>query len=211
MAELTVLLGESIADTQAALNQQFHGDPNTNFQGTDDLQGAVVSAKKLDGSELKVVAVDLPAGSGNSFPMYEWDIGDTVYITYQTSHSVMLDSAIDDHIHCCASADPTGKKVAFEIKVVYAGVGSKFATPTGSPFSTEHTFTADWSLGNFLIEMFETTVGMNPTVSSIIKISVERVAPSADTLVGTADLYLDFHDAHVKFDQSVGSRQEVIK
>ena len=152
--------------------------------GYDDLQGAVTSARTLDGGQLSVASVQLPAGSGNAFPLYEWGIGDVLYITYQTSHKVKLNSIFEDHIHCCTATDPTGTAVAFEIKVVFAGVGSKYAAPDFSPLTKVYNFTADWSLGNFLIDLLETEEGMNPTVSSLIKISVERLA-AGDTLGST--------------------------
>ena len=187
----------------------YDGDPSTKI-GTDDLQGSSQAARKLDGGQLAIVAVELPAGSGITFPMRQWDVGDVLYFDYQTSHRVKLNCAFEDHIHCCGSADPDGKRIAFRVDVVYAGVGSKYAVPVGSPFTAEYTFAADWSLGNFLVELFDTAVGLNPGVSSIIKMKITRTGPQ-DTLTGTADLYVDFHDAHVEFNQIRGSRQRVEK
>lgn len=191
-------------------SESFDGDP-CEHAGTDDLFGPASSHFRLDGGRLTIEAVELPAGSGITFPMNRWDVGDILYNTYQSNHGVVINSTFDDHIHCCTSADPTGKRVAFKVDVVFAGVGSAFAVPVGSPFTNEYTFTSDWSLGNFLLDIFETSVGLNPTVSSLIKLRIERIAPTVDTLVGTADLFLEYHDAHVKWDQPRGSRLEYVK
>ena len=202
-------LDKTGAQINTAINEQYDGNPVTNA-GWNDIEGNIMAGRKLDGGGLAVVAVEMPSGSGVSFPLSKFNVGDIFYQNYQVHHGIIEDSDFRLHFHGCSNIDPTGKKVKFNVIIIYAGVGSKYAFGTGGASGTdvEIDIDSDDSLGNFLYQLVNTT-NMNPTVSSLVKIRIERVAASADDL-GT-HYFLDFADAHVQINQERGSRTEFAK
>ena len=201
--------------TQQSVEEAFavvaDNAPTSHETGIDDLQGSALANRKLDGGQLAVVAVELPLGSGITFPMYKWDINDIPYCTYQTAHRCKKDGTFNDHVHVCTDKNPTGKRVKFQIDGVFAGVKSKYAKVPDSPWTKEFTFPGDWSRGNFIIDLLD-TVNISPTVSSLIKFRIKRVQASQDDVANSnIKFYLDFHDAHVENDQIFGSRQMAVK
>jgi len=190
---------------ESTVAQVIGNEPRPAVQGLgiDDVQGAGIAHRKLNGGLLAVKAVELVDGSGITFPVLQWDVNDALYITYQTNHAISLNQIVDDHLHFMTDIDSTGKRVKFEIDIVFGGMNQKNVTV--AQIVTEHTFGGDTSFGNFLMKLFEKD-NINPTVSTLIDIKVKRVTASQDDLNATGKFYFRFQDMHMKFNQIFGSR-----
>ena len=205
------VLDKTGAQVNTAINEQYDGNSVENA-GWNDLLGNSSSARALDGKQLVISGVDLPTGSGIQFATSKFAIGNIYYQQYQFDHGVVLNSELKGHMHCFTSTDPTGKSIRLKINSVYAGVDSKYAVGAEN-VEVEILFDEDISLGNFLVPIFENAGGIsgfNPTVSSITKISVERIAV-VDGTEYTGNFYLDYIDVHVRIDQERGSILEFSK
>ena len=203
-------LNTTVEQTIKAIDEQFSGNPNEQG-GWNDLEGNVSSSRKLDGSQLTLISKDIPEGSGVGFPAYKFNIGNVFYQTYQVHHGVVKNSPFHLHMHGFTDVTSAGKKLKFNVKLLFAGVGSKYAWGLGGAAGTdvEIALADDEKYGNFLHNFVETS-GLNPTVSSIVKIAVTRVQAAADDL-GDNKFFIDFVDAHIKIDEERGSRQEFVK
>ncbi len=201
---------EQINPTVDMANEQLNGTQTTN-KGWNDLLGNSSSARALGGKQLVIAGVDLPTG-GSEFATSKFAIGNIYYQQYQFHHGVTLNSELKGHMHCFTSTNPTGKSIRLKINSAYAGVGSQY-TVGAADVELEILFDEDISLGNFLVPIFENAGGVsgfNPTVSSIVKISVERIGV-VDGTEYTGNFYLDYIDVHVRIDQERGSRNELSK
>ena len=178
------------------------------------------SAPSWDDMQVFISSIKLPASSaptwrdwdhgivgGVTFPVLGFGVGEYYPFAIQTSHSMILNSILDNHIHFSTPTDGTGDKFKFQLDVIAAGIEGAWAVPSGSPFTAEHSITADYSTKHKLFELGDIPA-VNTTVSSIYKMRMTRIAASADEYSG--EVYIHFNDSHFQKD-GLGSDQETSK
>ena len=199
-----------IAVVQAAIDQQYEGDPAVNI-GYTDILGSTDSARGLDGKQLTTVAYDYGVG-GVTFAANKMAIGNIAYLTYQSPHEMKLMTVLEQHLHFCTKADETGKSIRFLLNAVGAGVWGQYVS-VATNVNVEYTIAAhneiDPGAGKHWLMELANTTAVNSTVSSIWKIRLERMTPAGTDLAD--DLYIDFIDGHIQIDQERGSREEYVK
>lgn len=182
------------------------GFPNNNGNSWDDIQ-VDIGRVRLGSSAPTWRAYNYGISGGVTFDVLGFAVGNSVDFTVQTSHSMLLLSVLDEHIHYCTPTNGTGKKFKFKLDVICAGINDNWVKPDGSPYSAEHSITSDYSNSHKLFGIADVD-GYNTTVSSLYKCKLTRIAASADEYSG--EIYVDFIDSHYKKDQ-IGSRQEYVK
>jgi len=200
-------LTHTFAQVQDAIDQQYDGE-QAGTVGYDDLQGAVVSSRKLAGKEPAERLFNYGITSGVEFVTDGFAVGEAVQITIQTKHANKILSALDEHLHFTTPTDATGDRMKWQMDVIYADVGDAYSVPTGSPFTAEHTF-VDGTAGTHGIFDVADVPAVNDGVSGIFKILVTRIAASQDEYSG--EIYVDYIDGHIQNDQERGSRTEYTK
>lgn len=146
-------------------------------------------------------------GGGVTFPTLGFALNNYIYFTIQTSHSMVLNSILENHIHYTTPSDGTGDSFKFQLDVIAAGIGGTWAVPTGSPYSTEVLMSGDFT-GEHQLEDIAEIAAVNTTVSTLYKCKLTRIAASGTEYAG--EVYIDFADCHYQIDQ-VGSRTEMTK
>ena len=173
----------------------------------DDLQ-VNLDAAKLPSSNYpadRLYAFGIAAGV--EFPVLGFDIGEYIYFKMQTSHSMLINSALENHIHWTIPSNDTGAKIKFQLDVIAAGVHGAFAVPTGSPFSDEHTLVGDEADKHNLFSICEIPA-VNTSVSSAYICKLTRIAATSDDY--GSEVYVFFADSHYQ-KNSYGSRTEFTK
>jgi len=143
-------------------------------------------------------------GSGVDFDVLGFAVNDFINIDIQTSHAMKLSTILENHIHFMTPTDGTGDKFKFQLDVIAAPIDGNWAVPTGSPFTSEHDISADYSNLHKLLDLANVPA-VNTTVSTIYTCQLKRIAASADEYAG--EIYLKFNDSHIQKDTS-GSLQE---
>lgn len=165
-------------------------------------------------SNIKIPAANEPADrlynhgivGGVTFPVLGFAVGEYVYFDLQTQHSMKLNTILDNHIHYMTPTDGSGTpdRFQFQLDVIVAPIGGSWAVPTGSPFTSEHTISDDYTNSHELMEIADIPAS-NSTVSTIYKCKLTRIAASQDEYSG--EVYLEFTDSHFQKD-TLGSRLE---
>jgi hypothetical protein len=146
-------------------------------------------------------------GSGVTFPFLGFAVNDYIYFDVQTSHSMLISSMLDQHIHYLTPTDGTGSRFQFQLDVIVSPIGGTWSAPTGTPFTAEKTMTTDDSTTQKYFEIAEIPAS-NTTVSTVYKCKLTRIAATQDEYAG--EVYLTGVDAHYQKD-SLGSRSETSK
>lgn len=147
-------------------------------------------------------------GGGVTFPVLGFDLNEYMYFDVQTSHSMRLNTILDNHIHfTLPNTTNIGDKFQFQLDVIAAGIGTQWAAPTGTPFTAEHTIVANDDTYHRVLELADIPAS-NDTVSSIYKFKLTRIAASSDEY--GSEVYISFTDCHYEKD-TVGSRSESSK
>ena len=141
---------------------------------------------------------------GVTFPVLGFALNEYIYFDVQTSHSMKLNTVLDNHIHFMTPTDGTGDRFKFQLDVIASGIGGSWAVPTGSPFTPEHIITADYSNKHELFEIADIPAA-NTTVSSIYSCKLTRIAATTDEYSG--EIYIKFSDCHYQ-KNTMGSRSE---
>jgi len=190
---------------------KFENDGTLVFNGDakvwDDLQVSVSQARTPPSSAPTWRTFDFNIDSGIEFPVLGFAVDDYFDLFIQTQHAQKLNSDIDFHVHFTTPTDSADDRFKFQVDVVAAGIGSDFAVPSGSPYSSEHILDGTESGKHNYFDIAEITA-FNDTVSSVAILRVTRVAASVDEYSG--EVYLVYADCHFQKD-TVGSRQEVVK
>jgi len=173
----------------------------------DDMQVEISLAKVPASNAPTWTTYSFGIGGGIAFAVLGFGVGEYLDFYIQTSHSMEINSILDNHIHWTVPTNDTGKKFKFQLDVIAAGVNEAFAVPTGSPFSGEHTLDGTESGKHKLMELAEIP-GVNSTVSSIYVCRLTRIAASSNEYGGS--VYVLFDDSHYVKD-SVGSITEYTK
>lgn len=146
--------------------------------------------------------------SGVAFPVLGFAKGNYVWFDVQTSHSMKLNTVLDNHIHfVLPDTTNIGDKIVWQLDVVVAGIGETWAVPTGSPFTSTHTVAADDNTKHRLLEIGDIPAS-NSTVSTVYKCKLTRIDGTATEYA--SEVYLEFTDCHYQKD-TIGSRQEGAK
>lgn len=171
----------------------------------EDLQISFATAKIPGGSSATWENITL---DGFATQIMALDTNDYAEIFVQTTHAVKLQTLIDNHIHWTINADDVGKKIAFTITGVGAGIGSAF-TSVGTITSPDYTLVANDAKKHKFLEIGDIPATFNSTVSTCFILRLTRVAPSAGVDTGEK-IYIIFNDCHVQWD-TLGSLQETSK
>ena len=170
----------------------------------DDIQGSLSSAKIPAASAPTWRLHDYGIVAGVDFYVLGFTVGDLMHITVQTSHSMKLNTILDNHIHYTVPTDAVGQRFQFQLDVIAAGVGGTWAVPAGSPFTSEHTLGATEAGVHSLLDIADIPA-VNTTVSSIYKLVLTRIAATVDEY--GSEIYVDYNDGHYRRD-TAGSLQE---
>ena len=150
-------------------------------------------------SNIKVPAVNDPTerlynhgiGGGVTFPVLGFAVNDYIWFDIQTSHSMKLNTALDNHIHfILPNTTNISDKFKFQLDVIAAGLDAVFAVPSGSPFTSEHTIVANDNTHHRLLGIADIP-SSNTTVSSVYSCKLTRIAASADEY--GSEIYLKFN------------------
>ena len=189
-------------------------NPNTREVGAaggpvvwDDLQVALSSAKVPAASAPTWRTHDFGIGGGIAFNVLGFAVGDYIDFYIQTSHSMKLNSILEDHLHGTIPTDDSGKKIQWQLDVIAAGIGEDWAVVSGSPFTSEQTLTGAQAGKHNYFDIAEIPA-VNSTVSSVYICRLTRIAASSDEY--GSEVYLIYNDAHYQKD-TIGSLQETSK
>lgn len=142
---------------------------------------------------------------GVTFPFLGFDVNDYIYFDVQTSHTMKLNTILDNHIHfTLPNTTDIGDKFKFQLDVIAAGLDTAWEVPTGSPYNGEHTVATDDNTHHRLLEVADIAAS-NDTVSTVYKCKLTRIAASSDEYA--SEVYITFSDCHYQRD-TVGSRTE---
>jgi len=181
------------------------------FQGDgrvwDDLQVAVSNARLPASSAPTWTTYDFGIGSGIAFNVLGFGVGEYYDFYLQTSHSMQLNTVLDNHIHWTIPTNSASDQFQFQLDVIAASIGSAFAVPTGSPFTVEKTLSGAEAGKHNYLELADIPAA-NTTVSSIYICRLTRIAATANEY--GSDVYILFNDSHYIKD-TVGSRTETAK
>jgi len=144
----------------------------------DDIQVALSSAKLPPSSAPTWRTYDFGVGSGVAYGVLGFAVGDYIDLYIQTSHSMLLNSVLDLHLHYTVPSDDSGKKIQFQLDVVASGIGVDFAVPSGSPYTAEITLDGAEAGKHNLMEVAE-IAAVNSTVSSVYVCRLTRIAASS--------------------------------
>jgi hypothetical protein len=175
--------------------------------GYNDLLGATTTAKIPAVNAPSWTTYDFGIGGGIAFQVLGFGPGEYIDIYYQLHHGVELSTVVENHIHWTIPTNDAGKRHQWQIDVIAAAIGSAFAVPTGSPFTSEYTLGGAESAKHNYFEVGNIPA-FNTTVSSIAIVRLQRIA--ATTAEYGSDVYVLFNDCHVQLD-TVSSLTETVK
>lgn len=133
-------------------------------RGYEDIQVVISTAKVPASSAPTWTTYAFGIGGGITFPVLGFAVGNYLDFYIQTSHTMELNSVLDNHIHWTIPTNSASKqKFQFQLDVIAAGVGAAFAVPAGSPFSAEHTLDGTEAGKHNLLELANIP-GVNTTV-----------------------------------------------
>jgi hypothetical protein len=146
-------------------------------------------------------------GGGVTFPTLGFDVGDYLYFDVQTSHSMKLNTVLDNHIHfSLPNTTDIGDRFQYQLDVIVASINVAWAVPSGSPFTSEHTIVANDTYHR-LLDVADIPAS-NSTVSTLYKCKLTRIAATTDEY--GSEVYMNFTDGHYEKD-TAGSRTELAK
>lgn len=181
------------------------------FNGTarpwDDIQVDVSLARYPAASSPTWRTFNYGVGGGIAYPALGFAVNDYFEFFIQTSHSMELNSVIDNHIHWTIPSDNAGDNIKFQLDVIAAGIDVDFAVPAGSPFTNEYTLVGNESGRHKLLQLANIPA-INSTVSSVYICRLTRIASTAPSYGN--EVYVTFNDSHYIKDM-VGSREEDAK
>ena len=181
---------------------------NPNDLPFDDLQVSLSSAKRPSSNEPDwITNYDWGIGSGITFPVLGFAIDEYIDFYVQTSHSMKLNTVLDNHVHGTLPSNDAGKKVKWQLDVIAAGIGSSWAVVDGSPFTREFTLKGTEAHRHNMLDLADIPA-VNTTVSTIYICRLTRINATSDDY--GSDVYLVFNDCHYKKDSS-GSYAEGYK
>ena len=170
----------------------------------DDMQVALSTAKLPPASAPTWRTHDYGIAGGIEFSVLGFAIGDYLDFKVQTSHSMKLNTILDNHLHGTLPSDDSGKKIKWQLDVICAGIGEAWAVVAGSPFTAEMTLDGTQAGKHNLFEVADIPA-CNTTVSSMYNCRLTRIAASSDDYPN--EVYLDYTDCHYQKD-TIGSLQE---
>jgi hypothetical protein len=184
---------------------------------TIELQNVVYEDLQVSISNIRVPASSAPTqrlynhgiGGGVTFPVLGFAVNDYIYFDLQTSHTMKLNTILDNHIHFMTPTDgsATPDRFQFQLDVIAAPINGNWAVPTGSPFTKEHIIAADYTNLHAFQDIADIPA-VNTTVSTIYKCKLTRIAATQDEY--GSEVYLEFNDSHYQ-KNTMGSRQEGTK
>jgi len=172
--------------------------------GYDDIQVSIGRVRFPGSADPTYRAYNHGIAGGVTFDVLGFAVNDLVDFDMQTSHSMKLNTILDQHIHYMTPTDGTGKRFKFQLDVIAAGINGTWSVPTGSPFTKEVTMAGDYSNAHRLAEIADIPAA-NTTVSSLYTCKLTRIAASTDEYSG--EVYLKFIDGHYQID-TLGSENE---
>lgn len=139
-----------------------------------------------------------------------FDVGESVFLTIQTQHSMKLNTILDLHIHFTVpdeAAGDLGDEFQFQLDVIASGIDGTWAVPSGSPFTATHTIAVGDSTKHRTLEIADIPA-VNTTVSTVYECELKRIAAVGDEY--GSEVYVIFADCHFKKD-TAGSTEESSK
>ncbi|MDA3807665.1 MAG: hypothetical protein PF440_07115 [Thiomicrorhabdus sp.] len=165
-------------------------------------------------SSIRVPAANFPTErlynhgitAGVTFPVLGFTVNDYIYFDVQTHHAMKLNTILDSHMHYMTPTDGSGTpdRFQFQLDVIAAGITGSWAVPSGSPFTSEHIITDDYTNSHELLEIADIPAA-NTTVSSVYSCKLTRIAATQDEYA--SEVYLKFTDCHFQKD-TLGSEDE---
>jgi len=147
-------------------------------------------------------------GSGIAYPVLGFAKGNEIWFDVQTSHSMVLNSILECHIHFVLPNTTTiGHKIVWQLDVLASPINGTWAVPAGSPFTATHTVAAGDNT-NHLIMTLGNIPAVNTGVSTVYKCRLTRIDGTATEYA--SEVYLEFVDCHYLKD-TLGSRVERLK
>ena len=186
------------------INQYIVGSDQVVYE---DLQVSLSTARLPAANAPTWRTYNYGVGGGVTFAALGFAINDYVDFFVQTKHSMKLNTALDIHIHYTIPSDSADDNIKFQLDTVAAAIGSDYAVPSGSPYSSEHTLVGDEAGHHSYLDVCDITA-FNSTVSSLAICRLTRVAASADDYAN--EVYITYIDGHYQSD-TAGSRQEATK
>ena len=175
-------------------------------QAYDDIQVALSRRPAASAPTWRTYAYGI--GAGIAYEVLGFAVNDYIEFTVQTSHSMELNTVLDNHIHfILPNTTSIGDKFQFQLDVIAAGIDTQWAVPSGSPFTAEHTIVANDDTYHRLMEIADIPAS-NDTVSTLYKCRLTRIAATADEY--GSEVYIDYSDCHYIKD-AVGSVNENAK
>jgi len=173
----------------------------------DDIQVALSSAKVPASNAPTWRVHDFGIAAGVTFSVLGFAIGDYIDFYIQTSHSMKLNTILEDHLHGTLPSNDAGKKIKWQLDAIAAGIGEAWAVVPGSPFTREMTLTGSEAGKHNYIDIADMPA-VNTTVSTVYICRMTRISASSDDYPN--EVYLIYNDAHYQKD-TVGSLQETSK
>ena len=161
-------------------------------RGYEDIQVFISTAKVPASSAPTWTTWNFGVGAVG-FAVLGFSVGDYLDFYIQTSHTMELNSVLDNHIHYTIPTNAKGNKFKFQLDVIAAGVNVMFAAPVGTPFTAEETLDGTEAGMHKLLELANIP-GVNTTVSSIYICRLTRIAASSNEY--PYDVYVLFNDSH---------------
>lgn len=181
---------------------------NDNQIKWDDIQVGLGAIQRPGGTDPTYRSYNHGVVAGVEFDVLGFAVNDYVTFDIQTSHSMKLNTILDVHMHfILPNVTDIGDKFQFQLDVIVAGIGSKFAVPVGSPFTSEHTIVANDNNSHRLMELGDIPAS-NTTVSSIYSCRLTRIAATSDEYA--SEVYIKYLDSHYQKDDR-GSQNEQSK
>ena len=156
--------------------KKLKGDPND--YPYDDIQVSLSSARIPAVNAPTWRTYDFGIGGGVDYDVLGFAIGDRVDLYIQTSHTMLINSMLDVHLHGTIPSDSPGDKINWQLDVIVAGIGDYFSVPDGSPYTREFTLQGGESNKHNLLEVADIPP-YNSTVSSIYVCRLTRIAASS--------------------------------
>ena len=173
----------------------------------DDLQISVSGARIPPANAPTWRDWDYGTGSGITWPVLGWAVGDLYYLYLQTTHSTKLSELIDLHIHWSIPSDSAGDRFQFQLDVVGAPIGSTWAVLASSPFTQEYTLVGNEANRHNFLDLADFDA-INTTVSTVYVVRMERIAATVNEYAN--EIYMVFNDSHTPRDTE-GSITETSK
>ncbi len=181
---------------------------NESGRAWDDLQVNLSTAKVPPSSAPTWRVFSYGVSGGIAYYVLGFAVGDNIDFTIQTSHSMELNTVLDNHIHfILPNTTSIGDKFRFQLDVIAAGIDTQYAVPAGSPYTAEHTIVANDNTHHRLMEIADISAS-NDTVSTIYKCRLTRIAATGSEY--GSEVYIDYTDCHYIKDAH-GSREEDAK